>query len=436
MNQQQQSQFEVASDYINTLCQESGTWLLDQRQAAARRFADIGYPHTGMEAWRYTHIDGLLKQAFNLHDTPCVFSKNAVMRHFLSEPVAARVVFVDGLYQPDLSCCKTPGVVLGNLQTAMSNNDHQVLEAVGALSGVGEHGFMALNLATLNDGAVLRIKSGIRPPQPIELLHVTTRGSKGRALRSRHVIQLEEGASANLVERYLNLEDAADCFNNLVCEIRLAKEAKLTHQRVQLEGALTYHLSEIYLELAAAAHYQGIQASLGAAWSRTAWHNRFTDHGANCELEGLYLAGNGQLSDIHLNLDHAVPDCVSRENFKGILYGAGRAVFDGLIQVREQAQKSKAHLHNANLMLSRQAEIDTKPQLVILADDVQCSHGTTVGQLDPEAIFYLRSRGLSKQRAHRLLCLGFSREIIERFTSADLRDQLMQVITQSIKSDQ
>ncbi|MCU7808633.1 MAG: SufD family Fe-S cluster assembly protein, partial [Candidatus Thiodiazotropha sp. (ex Semelilucina semeliformis)] len=219
-----------------------------------------------------------------------------------------------------------------------------------------------------------------------------------------------------------------------VCEISLATGAKLTHQRVQLESPRAYHLSDIHLGLQADAYYHGINAAVGAAWSRTLIHNRFTAQGANCELDGLYLAGDGQLTDFHLDVDHAVPHCDSRENFRGILHGAGKAVFDGLIQVREQAQKSNAHLYNANLMLSRHAEIDTKPQLVILADDVQCSHGTTVGQLDPQAVFYLRSRGLDEQRARHLLSLGFASEVIDRFENETLRLQLADVIRQQLQS--
>ncbi len=433
MNRRIDEQLESASRYIDGLPRESGDWLLGQRQAAAQRFADIGYPHARQEAWKYTGIDGLLERGFETEDPEREFPHHAVTRQFLREPVAGRLVFVDGVHQPELSGIEVKGLTLGSLRAAMAAGDREVLSHVGSLSGVGEHGFAALNLATLHDGAVIRVEPGARIEAPIELLHVTTRGSEGRNLRSRHLVLLGENASASLVERYLTLDEQVGCFNNLVCEVSLAKGAHLNHQRVQLEGALTYHLSDVHLGLSADARYQGVQASLGAAWSRTTLHNRFAEAGAACELDGIYLAGDGQLTDIHLDVDHAVPHCDSRENFKGILYGAGKAVFDGLIRVREQAQKSNAHLHNANLMLSRRAEIDTKPQLVILADDVQCSHGTTVGQLDPQALFYLRSRGLDTQRARHLLCLGFASEIVERYECESLREELNEVIRQRIE---
>ncbi len=434
MNPQIDQQLEATARYIDGLPRESGDWLLGQRQAAAQRFSDIGYPHPRQEAWKYTGIDGLLSHAFETRETEREFPRHAVIRQYLKEAVAGRLVFVDGEYQADLSEIRAPGLHLGSLRSAMANGDRQALSRVGSLSGVGEHGFAALNLATLHDGAVIRVNEGVQIESPLELLHVTTRASEGRALRSRHLVILGADSSASLIERYISLDDRVSCFNNLVCEITLGRGANLNHQRVQLEGSQTYHLSEVHLGLDADAHYQGVQASLGGAWSRTLIHNQFNARGANCELDGLYLAGDGQLTDIHLDVDHAVPHCDSRENFKGILSGAGKAVFDGLIQVREQAQKSNAHLHNANLMLSRRAEIDTKPQLVILADDVQCSHGTTVGQLDPQSLFYLRSRGLDPVRARHLMCLGFAAEIIDRFSSEGLRETLNDVMRRKIEA--
>lgn len=432
MNDQQMNYQQAATRYIDNLPSHGGEWLGAQRRAAMDRFAEIGFPHARLEAWKYTGIDGLLQQGFDVTDQVHEYPRHAIVRQFLKEPVAGRLVFVDGVYQSDLSACETAGVTIGSLRNAMADNDRSVLEAVGALSGVGEHGFAALNLATLRDGAVIRISEKTRLEQPVELLHVATKGCAGQSLRTRHLIMLEADASANLIERYVALDGETAYFNNLVCEVALAERSRLVHQRVQMESQRAYHLCDIHLGLQADAHYHGISASLGAAWSRTTIHNRFFNEGANCELDGLYLAGDGQLTDVHLDVDHAVPRCDSREDFRGILHGAGKAVFDGLIQVREQAQKSNAHLYNANLMLSRRAEIDTKPQLVILADDVQCSHGTTVGQLDPQAIFYLRSRGLDEQNARHLLCLGFASEIVERFESETLREQLTEVIRQQV----
>ncbi|MCU7892806.1 MAG: Fe-S cluster assembly protein SufD [Candidatus Thiodiazotropha sp. (ex Ustalcina ferruginea)] len=420
---------QAATEYIDRLSNCEGEWLTEQRQAATQRFAELGFPHAGLEAWRYTSIEGLLQQDFKITHRTQAFLHHEMIQQFLGEPVAARLVFVDGIYQPNLSVhTGQTGLSVGSLHAAMAAGDRSVLRGVGSLSGIGDHGFAALNMATLQDGAVIQVSTGVAIRQPIELLHMATKGLSGQVQHTRHRVVLEAGASVNLVERYLSLDSESNYFNNMVCEISLGEGASLVHQRAQEESLTAYHLCDVHLDIQGDAHYQGVNAALGGAWSRTTFHARFVGEGANCELDGLYLAGEGQLTDFHLNVDHSVAHCESRENFKGILYGAGKAVFDGLIHVREQAQKSQAHLYNANLMLSRRAEVDTKPQLVILADDVKCSHGTTVGQLDDQALFYLRSRGLDKDQAKRLLCLGFTNEIVDRFQSEYLRDHLREEI--------
>ncbi|MEN8179339.1 MAG: Fe-S cluster assembly protein SufD [Pseudomonadota bacterium] len=423
----------TAQHYIDMLPVDEGYWLTEQRFAAIDRLFDLGLPHARQEAWRYTSVTGLLEQGFITTDEPGDIPEAEVQQHFLADQVAARLIFVDGLFQPALSDLQIEGVQLGNLRSAMAQGDQTVLQAVGSLSGAGEHGFSALNLATLQDGAMIRVMADCKLETPIELLHITSKAAAGRSLRPRHLIILEKNAGATLVERYLALDEVS-YFNNLVCEIVLQEGSSLKHQRVQQESLQAYHLTELYLGLQADSHYQGVNVALGGQWSRTTVNNRFAAPGAICELDGLYLAGDGQLVDFHLDVDHAVPGCESRENFKGILNGRGRAVFDGRILVREQAQQSNAHLSNANLMLSRQAEIDTKPQLEILADDVQCSHGATVGQLDPQAMFYLRSRGLNEDQARRLLCLGFAQEILDRFELESLREQLQETIHQRLEA--
>jgi Fe-S cluster assembly protein SufD len=424
----------TAQSYVDSLPADNGLWLADQRRAAIDRLFELGLPHKRQEAWRYTGVQGLLEQRFVTEDQPNEVPHAEVKQHFLSDTVAARLVFVDGMFQQSLSETYSKGLRVGSLRGAMAEGEKTILQSIGSLSGVGTHGFSALNLATMQDGAVIHVDRDVKLDQPIELLHISTQSAARHSLRPRHLVILEENANAKLVERYLALEDDISYFNNIVCEILLHERANLYHQRVQQESLAAYHLSEVFLGLQAESHYRGVNAAIGGHWSRTTINNRFTAAGANCELDGLYLAGDDQLVDYHLDVDHAVPGCDSRENFKGILNGQGRAVFDGRILVQEQAQKSNAHLSNANLMLSRKAEIDTKPQLEILADDVQCSHGTTVGQLEPQALFYLRSRGLNELQARRLLCLGFAQEILDRFETDSLREQLTELIRQRIET--
>jgi Fe-S cluster assembly protein SufD len=410
-----------AQHTIDNLTHDSGDWLIAQRRAALRRMSELGFPHTHQEAWRYTSVEGLMEKGFKSAPSATQAGRGIVVGAFLEEQLAARLVFVDGIYHPGMSKgFDRDGLIIADLRTAMALGDQSVLRSVGYLSGVGEHVFSAMNMATQQDGAVIQLSKGVVIEEPIELLHITSGKREGSAHQMRHLIELEEDASLTLIERYISALDDIDYFNNVVCEINLADGAWLKHQRVQQESSHAYHLCDQYLGLGASARYQGVNAALGSRWSRTELHSRFRAEEAVCDIDGLYLVGNGQLTDFHLDIEHAVPRCSSRENFKGILYGAGRGVFDGSVQVGIDAQKTQAHLHNANLMLSAKAEVDTKPELVILADDVKCSHGTTVGQLDQQALFYLRSRGIDALKAQRLLCLGFANEIIDRFETQSL----------------
>ena len=410
---------------IETLPMSSGDWMIDRRLAALQRFETLGFPDRRSEAWRYTSVEALLEQGFVAPAKAQQRDRDhEIQRHLLELAAVGRLVFIDGQFMAELSVYPSEGVRVTSLRTAMANGDRQVLDAVGSLSGLGDDGFAALNLAGFYDGAVIQIDPDIRLDAPMELLHLSTAGAEGRKLPTRQLILMGRGSKAELIERFVSEDRQSRYFNHQVVEISLAEQASLSHKRIQMESRQAYHLSDLHIALQSKAEYSGVMASMGGCWSRTFITNRFKQPDAHCELDGLYLVDDGQLADFHLDVDHQVPNCSSGETFKGILRGSGRAVFDGLIQVGKGAQKSEAHLHNANLMLSRQAEVDTKPQLMILADDVVCSHGTSVGQLDDQAIFYLRSRGLDEQQARALLCQGFLAEIVEKFEHQALIESL------------
>ncbi len=414
-----------AGEYLAASAPET-SGLMEKRQRALGRLTEVGVPDRRQEAWRYTGIEGLLKADFRpLGEVTPPPARARVEALCLDADVAGRAVFVDGVFRAEYSHLQDTAVEVTPLRAALAAGDRAALEAIGSLSGAGAHLFEALNLATLLDGALIKIGDGHHEARPFELLHLTTSGADRHSVNIRHLLQLGREAKMQLVERYQSLDDSL-CFTNQVMEILLGDGAYLRHERVQMEGARGYHLGEIHLQPGGGSHYRACLAAIGAAWSRTGLHLRFAEEGAGCEIDGLYLAGDGQLTDHHLDIDHAVSACNSRATFKGLLSGQGRAVFDGRVAVQPGAQKTDAHLGNANLMLSRMAEVDTKPQLEIYADDVQCSHGTTVGQLDEEALFYLRSRGLDAAEARRMLSLAFAGEILERFPTAALREVLTQ----------
>ena len=391
-------------------------WLQAQRDRARARLRRNGAPSHKEEGWRYTPLGALLQQPFV--SPPFAehggFGELDVDSILIPGLDAHRVVLVNGRFVPSLSRighCGT-GVRAGSLRQLLETDPAAIEGQLTRIAGSDGHLFDALNTAGLDDGFVLYLPPGHVEERPFELIHLALGEDQPVLTQPRHLIILEDGAQASLIERFVSLESSVYLTNNLV-EVQLGRQSRLVHHRVQEESAKAFHLSGLYLQQAAASHYAGVNLALGGVWSRTDLHVRFAEEGAVCDLQGLYLAGDKQLVDFHLDVDHEVPGCSSREAFKGILYGQGRAVFDGNVQVRKQAQKTDAHLSNANLLLSRNAEVDTKPQLIIHADDVKCSHGTTVGQLDAEALFYLRARGIPLGVARRMLCLGFAEEVID-----------------------
>ena len=289
------------------------------------------------------------------------------------------------------------------------------------IAGEGSHVFASLNTAGMDDGLVLLVDRGVLLDRPIELIHLSVGTDKPHVAQPRHLVHLNDGAQAELIERSIGLNESTYCSNSLL-EISLGRDARLKHRRIQMESENAFHICGLHLLQGQGSHYAGVNVSLGGAWARNDLVVRFSGEHAECDLNGLYLAGDKQLVDFHLDVRHNLPNCTSRENFKGIVHGKGKAVFDGLVYVARNAQKTDADMSNRNLILSQNAEVDTKPQLEIYADDVKCSHGTTVGQIEPEMLFYLRSRGISALLARRMLCLGFAGEIIDALGNEALQD--------------
>ena len=404
-------------------------WLADIRDAAVARFERDGFPGARDEDWRYTSLDFLGQQVFEVvnpdGDTPPDLQDIADLT--LTDTPTTRVVFVNGRFNRVLSDLTrlAPGVVVEELDEAISRDAAVIREHFTSL-GRGDgamDAFGALNTALTEGGVFVAVGDGVTVDTPIELLHVSVRTAEPRMMHPRHVVAMGAGSRATLVERYVTVNDSHH-FTNAMVHVRVGEGAVLTHERAQEESPDAYHLAAVRVEQAQNSRYRQVTASLGGAWARTGIRVEFEGEGAVAELDGLYLAGDRQLNDIHLDVRHEVPNCESQERFRGILDGRGRAVFDGRVFVARDAQGTNARLSNDNLLLSRNAEVDTKPQLEIYADDVRCSHGTTVGQLDEAMIFYLRSRGIGPEEARQMLCLGFAGESIDAFSSEALKGRV------------
>jgi Fe-S cluster assembly protein SufD len=410
-------------------------WLDAARRNARQRVRAQGVPNAKQEDWRYTGLKRLAEKSF----APCTDTLSAIEKSALEQVQvpgldAYRAVLVNGHFMPHLSDLDglPPSVRAGGLRTLLESDPDVLGQHLFRVAGEGSHIFSALNAAGSDDGFVLLLGHRARVDRPIELVHLSVGADKPRVAQPRHLVVARPGARVMLVERYVSIGEPLYCTNSLL-ELSLERDAVLEHHRVQTESRNAFHLTGLYLDQAQGSRYRGLNLGLGGAWSRTDLVVRFSGPDARCDLQGLYLAGDAQLVDYHLDMDHRVPHCTSNESFKGILHGRGRAIFDGRIHVAPGARKTDAQLSNRNLLLSRSAEVDTKPQLEIFADDVKCSHGTTVGQIDPEALFYLRSRGISEPAARRMLCLGFVGEIIDAVEPQSLREYVAEQVGQRLE---
>lgn len=409
-------------------------WLEDKRATAMVSFAAQGFPTRKQEAWRYTSLEKLLTQTFAVPREPVYrLSENDIAALQTAGADALRLVFCDGHFIEPLSDISDlpAGVVVSSLRTMLGSQPQQVTEQLDRLFKNDSEAFDYINTALAEDGLWLEIAAGVSLDRPIEVIHTSQQRDAALLLAPRNLVIMHGGAQATLLEHYSSLPGSND-FTNCVTEISLEAGAQLQHYRLQNEGMQTFHKSKLNIRQADSSRYQGIAVNLGASWARTDYRVRLAGEQAICKLNGLYITTDQQLSDFHLDIDHAVPGCHSDEHFKGILLGASRAVFDGRVRVAPDAQKTEAHLKNDNLLLSRNAEVDTKPLLEIFADDVQCSHGTTVGQLDEQQVFYLRSRGIDEERARGMLCKGFAREALAGCSVPGFADYVSNAIEKRI----
>lgn len=408
-------------------------WLAPVRQRGAEQVERLPLPARKQEAWRYTSVAFLEQRRYSaVVDGPFEALQPADIEDLLVDDDSDRLVFVNGYFAPGLSKTGSAdaNVTLSTLGGGLADVPASLRQKLDTIAEE-THVFGAMNRALMSDGALIHVAAGGEIAKPIELLHISVGRDEPGITHPRHLVVLEDGAKARVIERYATLGEAV-YFNNVVVEVACGKGSSLVHERLQEESPNAQHLSDLHVRLAADSHYHQIIVAIGGAWSRNDIRVTFDGEGGNAEFDGLMLAGDRQLNDIHLDVRHNTPSCTSRENFKGILDGSGRVVFDGRILVAQDAQLTDAQLSNHNLMLSRSAEVDTKPQLEIYADDVKCSHGTTVGELDKNMLFYLRSRGVPEQQAKQMLSQGFAEEVVERFTDSGLRGRAERLLMQRL----
>ena len=398
-------------------------WLNQLRADAVDRVGALTVPTTRDEDWRFTDISPLTKLSFQPAQTAAALAPAAIEPWTVAE-AAARLVFVDGIFAPEHSFNRA-GIMVENLAACVTAHGAAAQAQLGRLAAFERNAFTALNTAFLHDGALIVAPRDRALAAPIHLLFIAT--CKHAASYPRCLVIAEPGAELTLIEDHVALQDEA-YFTNAVTEIALAANAQVHHVRVQRDSAAAFHFANCAVSLAQSSRYHSVSVALGARISRFNLNVALTAPGAECSIDGMALIGGQQLADTHTLIDHATPDGRSRQLHKCIVDGSARAVFNGNIMVRPGAQRTDSAQSSRNLLLSGKARVDTKPQLEIFADDVKCAHGATVGQLDVDEVFYLKSRGLSDTAARNLLTYAFGAEVIERIPVASLRNRLEQAV--------
>jgi Fe-S cluster assembly protein SufD len=386
----------------------SFTELREVREAAQARFEALGFPSTKNEDWKYTNLAPFVKKPWER----AAAVRLAEIDHPLADLECPRLVFVSGRYEPRLS---TPpsGVRAGSMRDALP-------AGVARYADFSRNAMVALNTAQFEDGAFVEIAAGAALDAPVHILYISTGG--GVSYPRTWIVAGRE-SQASIIESYLGLGDAAG-FTAAVTELVAGDGAVIEHVKLQAESAGALHWGMLRVEQGAASNVASHNVAFGAALARTEIVAVLAGEGAECVLNGLYLTHGAQHIDTHTTLDHAKPHTTSRELYKGVLDGRSQGVFHGRIVVRPEAQKTDAIQRNRNLLLSREALVNTKPQLEIYADDVRCTHGATVGQVDEDAVFYLRSRGIPLDEARSLLVRAFSSEILDSIRMESLRMRL------------
>lgn len=402
-------------------------WLQDLRDRAATRFTALGFPTVREEEWRFTNVAPIAAAEFKPTGADATHATEEEISGYLYSDAAHRILMVNGTFVPALSRTQglPAGVRVGSLAAAVTEQADVVQRYLGQLADFGTKAFTALNTALAADGAYVYIPDGVILDQPLHLLFVTTASASSGPImtNARALIVAGDRTQSRIVETYVGPRGAS-YFTNAVTEIFAGEDAVIDHYKVQEESFDAFHTASMHVHAGRSATFSSHSFSLGGRLVRNDVNALLDGEGAECTLNGLYLADGERLVDNHTLIDHAKAHCPSHEIYKGILGGRARAVFNGKIIVRQDAQKTDAKQTNRALLLSDNASINTKPQLEIFADDVKCTHGAAIGQLDDDAIFYLRARGLTYFEARDMLIHAFAGDILDRVKIESLKAAL------------
>ena len=413
-------------------------WLLPVRKAGLAGFAELGFPKLSDEDWRFTNVAPIANLPFTLARAAAV---NGAETKLIDESAFAklsghRLVFVNGFFCAKLSSLKpvSGGARVESLAAALAQDSTLIEKHLGQYARTANNTFAALNQAFFTDGAFIFVPQGVEVAEPVQLIYISSATQNGETILPRNLVIAEANSKLTVVESYISTGNVA-YFTNAVTEIFAGDNAQVEHVKLQDEATSAFHIATIAGEFGRASNVTVHSFALGAKLSRTNIRTKLAGEGLECILNGLYLTRGEQLADHHMIVEHAQPQCASHEYFNGIPDDKSKGVFHGRIYVHPIAQKTDAKQTNKNLLLSDDATADTKPQLEIYADDVKCTHGATIGQLNDESIFYLRSRGIGTDTARQMLIHAFAGEIIERIKCEPAREVIDKLVWDRLEAN-
>ena len=402
-----------------------------KRKTALSNFSRLEFPTIKDEEWKYTSIAPLLKYNFVPKFVRKVIPKDFIKSLLFDEMEHSLIVFINGRISTEhTDLLNLPeGVVVGSVEEQTKKQNENFLKHFGKYADCNNHIFTALSTAYTDDGAFIFVPAGKIVEEPIHIIFITDSEDEKILTQPRNLFIAEKNSQVTIIEHYVGYKEQI-YFTNTVTEIVAEENAVVDHIKLQEESKNAFHIARMEVDQERNSNFSSHLISTGAELSRNDFNAKFNGEGGECTLNGLYMIDGTQLFDAHTLMDHAKPHCNSHEHYKGILDDKSRGVFNGKIIVRPDAQKTNAFQENNSILLSDGALVNTKPQLEIFADDVKCSHGATIGQMDDEAKFYLKSRGIGEEASKGILLHAFASDVITSIKIETIRDYAEKVITQ------
>lgn len=402
----------------------------DLRRDAISSFGEMNFPTIRDEEWKYTNLTPLLKHTFRTAPAAPKISKDEIKQFLFNDMPCSLLVFINGNYSEELSdIMKAPkGVVIENIAKSLSENNPVVKKHFGKYADFKSHIFTSLSTAFVKDGAFVYIPDGKIVEEPIHILFIASSKDEKIISQPRNLFVAGKNSQATILEHFVSLDEGV-YFTNSVTEVVADENSFLDHIKLQEESKNAFHIARMEVDQERASNFHSHSISFGGAITRNDFNTRFNDEGGESTLNGLFMIEGSQLFDAHTMIDHAMPHCNSHELYKGILDDKSRGVFNGKVMVRKDAQKTNAFQENNNIILSNDALVNTKPQLEIFADDVKCSHGATIGQLNQDAMFYLKTRGIGEESGRAILIHAFASDVVKSIKVQAVKDYIEKILT-------